>query len=102
MGRGLGHLLGWITDRYQAFGMDINPWALRQARQNVPDANFLQLSAENLRAFPDKSFHVVITKHVVEHLSNPEAALSEMSRILVPNGLLSFSTPNLESYGRAI
>ena len=91
-----------MTDQYTVFGVDINPWALRQARQNVPEANYLQLSAQNLGAFPGQSFHVVITKHVVEHLPNPRIALSEMSWVLIPNGLLLLSTPNLESGGRVI
>jgi ubiquinone/menaquinone biosynthesis C-methylase UbiE len=102
VGCGLGHLLGWLTDRYSVFGADINPWALRQAHRNIPEVSFLQLSAENLRTFPDESFSVVITKHVVEHLPNPDMAISEMSRILMPDGLLLFSTPNLDSIGRAI
>ena len=35
LGCGMGHLLAWLTDRYQVFGTDINAWALSQARQNV-------------------------------------------------------------------
>ncbi len=53
VGCGICHLLGWLTDQYTVFGVDINPWALRQARQNVPEANYLQLSAQNLGAFTD-------------------------------------------------
>lgn len=102
VGCGLGHLLGWLTDRYSVFGADINPWALHQAQRDIPEASFLLLSAENLRAFPDESFSVVVTKHVLEHLPNPEMAISEMSRILMPDGLLLFSTPNLDSIGRGI
>jgi SAM-dependent methyltransferase len=102
VGCGLGHLLGWLTNKYSVFGADINPWALRQAQRNVPEGSFLQLSAENLRALQDEIFSVVITKHVVEHLTNPGLAISEMSRILIPGGLLLFSTPNLESLGRVV
>ncbi|MFZ0532301.1 MAG: methyltransferase domain-containing protein [Anaerolineales bacterium] len=43
---GKGHLLTWLTDRYHVFGCDINPWALSQARQNVPQGQFVLLSGD--------------------------------------------------------
>ena len=102
VGCGLGHLLDWLVDRYQVFGVDINRWALAQARRNIPEGNFALLSAEDLRAFPDKSFGIVIAKHVVEHLPDPECAVAEMSRVLLPGGLLVLATPNLDSPMRSI
>jgi ubiquinone/menaquinone biosynthesis C-methylase UbiE len=101
IGCGLGHLLGWLTDRYQVVGTDINHWALVQARQNVPSGQFLEMSAEDLRPFSPGTFQIVIAKHVVEHLPNPEQAIAEMSRVLAPGGLLLLATPNLDSPMRA-
>ena len=97
IGCGLGHLLTWLTDRYQVHGCDINGWALEQARQNVPQGQFNLLSAEDLAAFEDGSFNIVIAKHVVEHLPKPEKAIAEMSRVLAEGGLLLLATPNLAS-----
>ena len=102
IGCGMGHLLGWLTDSYRVFGADINPWALAKARQNVPDGNFLLLSAEDLGAFPDSTFQIVVAKHVIEHLPDPERAISEMSRVLAPGGLLLLATPNLDSPMRGV
>jgi len=97
VGCGLGHLLGWLVDRYQVYGTDINGWALNQAQQNVPQGHFAQLSAEELAAFPEAGFQVVIAKHVLEHLPQPERAIAEMSRVLAPGGILLAATPNLDS-----
>jgi ubiquinone/menaquinone biosynthesis C-methylase UbiE len=97
IGCGLGHLLTWLTDQYKVFGSDINEWALEQARQNVPGGEFFLQSAEDLKEFPDGHFQVVIAKHVVEHLPNPERAIQEMSRVLSEGGLLILATPNLDS-----
>ncbi len=97
IGCGLGHLLGWLVDRYQVFGTDINQWALNQAQGNVPQGHFAQLSAEELGAFPASDFQVVIAKHVLEHLPHPELAIAEMSRVLAPRGILLAATPNLDS-----
>jgi SAM-dependent methyltransferase len=93
----MGHLLAWLTDRYQVFGCDINPWALAQARRNVSLGQFLLLSGDEPYAFPDGVFTVVIAKHVVEHLTHPVQAIAEMSRVLEPGGLLLLVTPNLSS-----
>ncbi|HEY5668700.1 MAG TPA: class I SAM-dependent methyltransferase [Anaerolineales bacterium] len=102
VGCGLGHLLGWLTDSYQVFGVDINSWALAQARQNVPQGHFAYLSAEDLGAFQDGSFQIVVAKHVVEHLPDPDHALKEMSRVLAKDGLLLLATPNLDSLMRSV
>lgn len=102
VGCGLGHLLGWLGDRFHVFGTDINRWALSQARRNVPRGNFALLSAEDLGAFPEARFQIVIAKHVVEHLNAPEQAIAEMSRVLAPGGMLLLATPNLDSLMRYI
>jgi SAM-dependent methyltransferase len=94
--------LGWLTDAYQVFGTDINFWALSQARRNIPQGHFLMVSAENLRVFPQNAFQIVVAKHVVEHLQNPESAIAEMSRVLSPGGLLLLATPNLDSVMRDV
>ena len=64
VGCGMGHLLGWLSGDYRVYGTDINAWALAKARQNVPQGQFLLLSAEDMRAFHDDSFTIVIAKHV--------------------------------------
>jgi SAM-dependent methyltransferase len=97
IGCGMGHLLTWLTDRYQVFGTDINGWALSQAKRNVPQGQFALLSADAIYAFPPAVFDIIIAKHVVEHLKHPEQAIAEMSRVLKVGGLLIFVTPNLSS-----
>jgi SAM-dependent methyltransferase len=101
IGCGLGHLLEWLVDHYDVYGTDINPWALFEASKNVPEGKFLLLSAIDLGVFPDEVFQVVIAKHVVEHLSDPECAIAEISRVLVPGGLLLLATPNTASIARS-
>jgi len=97
VGCGLGHLLTWLTDRYQVVGTDVNSWALDEARRNVPQGQFFLLSAEEMEVLESASFQVIIAKHVVEHLPHPERALAEFSRLLASGGLLLLATPNLDS-----
>lgn len=100
LGCGMGHLLAWLVDRYQVFGCDINPFALAQARLNVPLGEFSLLSGDLPFAFPEAVFDILIAKHVVEHLSHPDQSIFEMSRVLRPGGLLILATPNLSSLMR--
>ena len=97
VGCGLGHLLSWLADRYAVVGTDVNPWALEEARKNVPQGQFLQLSAQDMHALEDGSFQILIAKHVIEHLPEPDQALKEFSRLLATGGLLLLATPNLDS-----
>ncbi|MEK6221549.1 MAG: class I SAM-dependent methyltransferase, partial [Chloroflexota bacterium] len=97
IGCGLGHLLTWMVDRYEVFGGDINEWALSEAEKNVPTGKFSLLDAQDLTVYPDGYFNIVIAKHVVEHLPNPELSIQEMGRVLAIGGLLVLATPNLDS-----
>ncbi len=102
VGCGLGHLLGWLSDRFEIIGTDINPWALEKARLNVPEGTFLEMHAEDLSACESGTFQVIVSKHVVEHLKDPEKAIAEMSRVLVSGGMFLLVTPNLDSKMRSV
>ena len=41
--------------------------------------------------FPDQSFHVVLCDNVVDHAESPSQIVRELTRILVPGGLLYFT-----------
>jgi len=96
IGCGLGHLLAWLTDRYQVVGTDVNPWALERSRQVAGGSSHLASNAEEL-PFASGTFDAVILKHVVEHLAHPEQALAEVSRVTAAGGILILATPNLAS-----
>ena len=97
VGCGLGHLLARLSERYQTFGVDVNSWALEQAKAIAPNAHLALASAEDLSAIAGGMMDVVVAKHVVEHLPDPGRALAEFSRVLTEHGLLVMVTPNLES-----
>jgi SAM-dependent methyltransferase len=48
--------------------------------------------------FPDESFDVVGCNMVTEHLAEPSRCLSELARVLSPDGVLLIHTPNLRNY----
>ena len=48
--------------------------------------------------FADRSFDLIICKHVLEHLEHPPAAVRELARILRPSGRMIILTPNRVHY----
>lgn len=95
-GCGLGHLLGQLETDFDAFGMDVNPWALEQTRGAAPRTQLSCASAEDI-PYSDNSFKIILSKHVVEHLPDPDKAIAEIGRLLTHGGFLILATPNLSS-----
>jgi 2-polyprenyl-3-methyl-5-hydroxy-6-metoxy-1,4-benzoquinol methylase len=96
IGSGLGHLVAQLEDTFETYGVDVNHWAVSESRTVVTDTNLQTASAEEL-PFANDLFGVVVIKHIVEHLPNPEKAIAEIGRVISPGGCLVLSTPNLDS-----
>lgn len=52
--------------------------------------------------FEDASFNIIFANSVVEHIEDPVKFLMEIKRLLKPNGLFFFKTPNLQHYAMII
>lgn len=96
IGSGMGHLVGQLEDTFETFGMDLNHWAVKQSGSVVDKTNLQTASAQEL-PYKDGAFNVVIIKHIVEHLPDPEKAIREIGRVTEPGGVLILATPNLDS-----
>jgi 2-polyprenyl-3-methyl-5-hydroxy-6-metoxy-1,4-benzoquinol methylase len=84
--------LGW-----EVFGQEIDPVAAEQARKKTGIHIHLGPLKEIEAAAGE--FDAVIMSHVLEHVHDPVAFLSDCHRLLRDGGKLIVSTPNLESYG---
>jgi SAM-dependent methyltransferase len=94
LGCGPGHLLGLLQDDFEAWGLDVMPFAVEESRRNAPRARVEAGDAQDLGRFADDSFSAVVSLHVLEHLAEPAAALREAARVLEPGGVLLFATPH--------
>ena len=96
VGSGMGHLTGQLEDTFETFGCDLNHWAVKQSKSVVNTSSLQTASAQEL-PYKDESFSVVIIKHIVEHLPDPQKAINEIGRVTEKGGTLILATPNLDS-----
>lgn len=103
-GTGPGYLhalLGKWFPQVKLYGLDLDSQEIQRARQASANARLLVASAESL-PFPDQAFDAVLSLHMVEHLPEPEIFFREAARVLRPQGLLVFATPNPDSLGARV
>jgi SAM-dependent methyltransferase len=74
-------------------GVDLSPDVVQNPNIDAP----LRASLAAL-PFASETFDLIICKHVLEHLAEPESAFRELARILRPHGRLLILTPNRFHY----
>ncbi|WP_395752820.1 class I SAM-dependent methyltransferase [Prosthecobacter sp.] len=70
---------------WQADGVEIAPWAAEFSNKELGVRVFCGMLEQ--AAFPDNTFDVAFSSHVLEHISDPKSLLLEMKRVLRPGGL---------------
>jgi len=100
---GCGHRLWWSpgqheTARTAAMLVGLDP-DLESLRQNA----VIQHRVAGLELpFRDASFDLITANMVVEHLEDPVPVLTEIRRVLKPNGVCIFHTPNSQNWQIAL
>ncbi len=72
--------------------MDIDEGKLGYMRTKI-DNELIRMDAHSL-SFADNSFDLVLFIETIEHLSNPDKAMSEISRVLRNDGRAIIATPD--------
>ena len=94
-GANFGHFLKVAGELYEASGFDISPAAVRWSREHFGVRNEVGSVYDAEPA--GRPFDAVTSWDVVEHLSDPLAALARMCDLLRPRGWLFLSTPDAGS-----
>lgn len=96
VGTGSGAFLAAAKKRgWGVYGIELNTWLCAWITRNynieVKNGTLFE------QRYPDSFFDVVTLWDVLEHMGDPKAVLSEIRRILKPNGLLVINFPNISS-----
>jgi methionine biosynthesis protein MetW len=84
----------WLNEHAGSYvGVDISDRALRKASERGLDVHRISDAAE--LPFPDHSFDLAVCTEVLEHLFEPQLALTEIHRVLRLGGRLIVTVPNL-------
>ncbi len=88
-----------VSSSGKIFALDINPAAIKMV-QNLASKNHLTnvqtILSDGKTGLPDSSIDVAVMYDVFHDLSNPDGVLEEISRVLKPEGILSFSDHHLK------
>ena len=94
-GRGLAF---YASNGFHAEGLEINERAAAIARERGFQVHTMPLEQFN----PEKPYGVVVLSNVLEHALDPVAMLTQVRRLLSPQGQVWISCPNATSYWRQV
>ena len=100
VGCGDGRTAGiWLTNRGCDYtGADVSASAVQLARNEGLEA--IVIGADGRLPFESDSFDAAVCIEVLEHMFAPQAALSEVRRVLRPHGTLLVTVPNCAYWRR--
>lgn len=103
IGAGFGRLTPCYVEKYKRVHFVEPASNLRAAAREAfgDDIEYHEASAEHL-PFADSSIDAALMVRVFHHLGDPEAALREIHRILVPGGVLVFNFSNKRNAKRVL
>jgi SAM-dependent methyltransferase len=94
LGCGVGHSFDLLAPR-ESVGVDLDPAVLVGQRRETRAADMRKLP------FAAAGFASVLAVQSLEHVPDPERVLAEAARVLEPDGVAVFVTPNRLTFGPA-
>lgn len=87
-------LVQLVGESGRVYALDIHPLAIRKVQKMVLGkqlTNVEVIPSDCQTGLPDNTLDAVLLYDAFHHLSEPEAVLRELHRVLKPDGVLSFS-----------
>lgn len=79
-------------------GVDISAEAVEASRARLGQSARIEQADIAALPFEDRSFDLVLCFETIEHVTDQDAALDELRRVLRPTGMLAISSPNRDVY----
>ena len=92
-GAGYGCALLAEAGAASVVGVDRSEGLIEAIAPGMPDGVELQVGDIRSLALPDAAFDLIVCFETIEHVEDPRAALTELARVLSPDGLMVVSTP---------
>jgi SAM-dependent methyltransferase len=98
IGCGNGRFLYFLSQKglYEIYGAELEGNAANRAQQ-IPNIH-LNIGRFQDMVYPENFFSTITLFHVFEHLQEPQKALEKINRLLMKDGFLVLSFPNVKSF----
>jgi len=102
IGCAYGYVLEVLSDfGYEIYGMDISKYAIKKAKERLPQGTFSVYDIQKGVPFKTK-FDFITCIETLEHLRNPEISIKNCYGALNPNGVFLASTPHKRYWQRYV
>jgi SAM-dependent methyltransferase len=104
LGCGVGNFLAVARDSgFEVTGVELNPSAVRFARETYGLSEIFAVRPEEFRAAnPDRTFDVVTCFEVLEHQDDPQGFLKVARESLASGGYIALSVPNRTRWQKGV
>jgi ubiquinone/menaquinone biosynthesis C-methylase UbiE len=88
-----------VTESGRVYAVDLHPLAVQRVRELARRrglANVQAIQSDCQTGLPDESVDVVLLYDIFHMLSEPQAVLAELRRVLKPGGVLSVHDPHVD------
>ena len=88
---------GALSLRLKAAGARVNACDVVPEQFDVPGVDFRAVTADGRLPFDDATVDAAVAIEVLEHIDGHSRFFAEVARVLVPGGVIMFTTPNILS-----
>lgn len=99
VGCGEGRFLATLSDRFEKYGLELDPESAALARARYPFGSRIVPRVLGEDGFDPHFFDLVIMRGVIEHLPDPRSAVRRVSELLKPGGMFFITaTPDVSAF----
>ena len=88
-----------VGESGKVYALDIHPLAVQQVKKTAAQKGLTNIKttlSDCATGLPDESIDVVLLYDTLHDLSKPDEVLTELHRVLKPNGILSFNDHHMK------
>jgi 2-polyprenyl-3-methyl-5-hydroxy-6-metoxy-1,4-benzoquinol methylase len=103
VGTGSGFLLSFLENEFpysSFYGLEYDPRLVQLSNSKLTRSRVFPGDAEHFHEIG--SFDLVVSSQVIEHLFNPQNFISSVKSVLNNDGILIFTTPNLDCLAKRL
>jgi SAM-dependent methyltransferase len=97
----IGCATGYLLDEarkagWRVYGVELSKWAVSYAKEKLNLKDVFNGALEDA-GYPENYFDAVVMQDCIEHLLDPKSALTQIRKVLKPDGILVVNTPDINS-----